>query len=169
MDKKFIIFISLFTLAVLGAGIFIASSSSNSSRAALLKTKEAKFVANHKEKKVGNIDYNKGIYNHIFPIENKGTKDLQITNMATSCACTKAYLKQGDKVGPMFTMKGMGSSDTSWIGVLKPGEKAEIVAAFDAQYHGPSAVGPISRVVSFETNDLDNPYVEVSFDGVVVK
>lgn len=167
MDKKFIICISLFTLAIFAGGIFLSSSSSVN-KPTIQKTKETKFFADHTQKKVGNIDYNKGIYNHIFPIENRGTKDLQITNLFTSCACTKAYLKQGQKVSPMFTMKGMAPS-SDWVGVLKSKEKAEIIAAFDTQYHGPQALGPVSRIVSFETNDLDNPYVELSFDGVVVK
>lgn len=166
MDKKLIIFFFLSTVAIIGGGVLLSGSSE--SKPVIQKTKEAKLAAEHKQKNVGNIDYNKGVYLHIFPIQNKGTKDLQITDIATSCACTKAYLKKADVVGPMFTMKGM-SAPSSWIGTLKPGEKAEVIAAFDAQYHGPSGVGAISRTVSFETNDIDKPYVELSFDGVVVK
>lgn len=166
MDKKLIIFFLVFIVAIIGGGILLSGSSEN--RPTIQKTKEAKLVADHTQKTAGNIDYNKGVYLHIFPIQNKGTKDLQITDMATSCACTKTYLKKADVVGPMFTMKGM-SAPSSWVGVVKPGEKAEVIAAFDAKYHGPSGVGAISRTVSFETNDIDKPYVELSFDGVVVK
>ena len=46
--------------------------------------------------KVGNIPYGGGNLIHVFPITNAGTKDLEIANIATSCMCTKAYLKQGD-------------------------------------------------------------------------
>ena len=50
-----------------------------------------------------------------------------------------------------------------------PGETAEIIADFDPAYHGPQGTGPVTRIVSFETNDPDHPYVELGFKGTVVK
>jgi len=93
---------------------------------------------------------------------------LEIANIATSCMCTKAYLKQGDNKSEGFGMKGMSAS-SSWKGIIKPGQTAEIIADFDPTYHGPQGIGSVTRMVSFETNDPDNPYVEVSFEGEVVK
>ncbi len=167
MDKKFLLLIGTFILAVIGFAIFIFGSSSNS-KAELQKTAGAKISVTVSSKSAGNIPYNGGDLIESFPIKNIGDKDLEIANMATSCMCTKAYLKQGNNKGNEFGMKGM-SNPSSWKGIIKPGEEAEIVADFDPTFHGPQGMGPFQRIVSFETNDPDNPYVEFSFDGTVIK
>jgi len=82
--------------------------------------------------------------------------------------CTKAYLEKGNEKSAEFGMKGM-SAPSDWKGTLKPGESAYVVAVFDPAFHCPSGVGIISRNISFETNDPDNPYLELSFEGTVVK
>ena len=169
MDKKFIIFIIILTLGIIGLAIFVSGfSSTTTTKATVSKTAGAKISVDHSSKKVGNIPYGGGNLIHVFPIKNAGTKDLEIANIATSCMCTKAYLKQGDNKSEGFGMKGM-SSPSNWKGIIKPGETAEIIADFDPTYHGTQGTGPVSRMVSFETNDPDNPYVEVSFEGEVIK
>lgn len=167
MDKKFLVLIVVITIAIFGFAIFISGSSS-SNKAELLKTTGAKISVDHTSKRVGEIGYSKGILYHSFPVKNIGNKDLDIANIATSCMCTQAYLKVNGKNGPGFGMKGMSAS-SSWVGKLKPGEGGEIIAAFDPAYHGPQGIGEVSRIVSFETNDLLNPYIELSFDGEVIK
>ncbi len=166
MDKKFLLLIGGFILAVIGIAIFALGSGEN--RAVVQKTAGAKISVDHSSKSVGNIPYDGGDLIHVFPIKNVGDKDLEIANVATSCMCTKAYLKQGDTKSDGFGMKGM-SAPSSWKGIIKPGQTAQIVMDFDPTYHGPSGTGPITRTVSFETNDPDNPYVEVGFDGIVTK
>ena len=169
MDKKFIIFIIILTLGIIGLAIFVSGfSSTTTTKATVSKTAGAKISVDHSSKKVGNIPYGGGNLIHVFPIKNAGTKDLEIANIATSCMCTKAYLKQGDNKSEGFGMKGM-SAPSNWKGIIKPGETAEIIADFDPAYHGPQGTGPVTRIVSFETNDPDNPYVEVSLEGDVVK
>ena len=169
MDKKFIIFIIILTLGIIGLAIFVSGfSSTTTTKATVSKTAGAKISVDHSSKKVGNIPYGGGNLIHVFPIKNAGTKDLEIANIATSCMCTKAYLKQGDNKSEGFGMKGMSAS-SSWKGIIKPEETAEIIVDFDPTYHGPQGIGSITRMVSFETNDPDNPYVEVSFEGEVVK
>lgn len=168
MDKKFIILIVLVMLGIFGGAIFISSSSKTETKAVLSKTNGAKISIDHKEKKVGNIGYSKGILYHVFPIKNTGTENLEIANMFSSCMCTKTFLKVTGKDGPSFGMRG-ASAPSSWVGVLKPGESGEIIAAFNPAYHGPSGVGEVTRTVSFETNDPDQPYVELSFEGIVKK
>lgn len=168
MDKKFIALILIITLGIIGIAIFISESSTSDTKATISKTQGAKISVNHNFKTVGDIGYSKGILYHSFPIKNIGTNNLEIANMTTSCMCTKVFLKTGGKDGPEFGMKGM-SAPSGWIGILKPGESGEIVAAFDPAYHGPQGIGPVSRIVSFETSDVDNPYVELSFEGTVTK
>lgn len=168
MDKKFTILIVLAMLGIFGGAIFISSSSKTETKAVLSKANGAKISIDHKEKKVGNIGYSNGILYHVFPIKNTGTKNLEIANMFSSCMCTKTYLNIAGKDGPSFGMRG-ASVPSSWVGVLKPGESGEVIAAFNPAYHGPSGVGEVARTVSFETNDPDQSYVEFSFEGVVKK
>ena len=169
MDKKFIALIIVLSAGIIGIAVLVSNSSpASNTKASISKTTGAKIVVDHFSKKVGNIPYNGGNLIHVFPIKNAGTKDLEIANMVTSCMCTKAYLKQGNNKSEGFGMKGMSAS-SSWKGVIKPGETAEIIADFDPAYHGPQGAGLFSRAVSFETNDPDNPYVEVSFEGEVTK
>ena len=149
-------------------GIAIFALGSGSPKAELQKTKGAKISITVSSKSAGNIPYSGPDLIESFPIKNIGDKDLEIANIATSCMCTKAYIKQGNNKSDEFGMKGM-SAPSSWKGIIKPGETAEIVADFDPKYHGPSGIGPIQRTVSFETNDPDNPYVEFNFDGTVIK
>ena len=169
MDKKFIALIIVLSAGIIGIAVLVSNSSpASNTKASISKTTGAKIVVDHFSKKVGNIPYSGGNLIHVFPVKNAGTKDLEIANIATSCMCTKAYLKQGDNKSEGFGMKGMSAS-SSWKGIIKPGQTAEIIADFDPTYHGPQGIGSVTRMVSFETNDPDNPYVEVSFEGEVVK
>lgn len=168
MGKKFIILITLVMFGITGGAVIIASSSKAETKAVLSKTSGVKISIDHKEKRVGDISYSKGILYHVFPVKNIGTKNLEIANMFSSCMCTKTYLKIAGKDGPNFGMRGT-SAPSSWVGVLKPGESGEIIAAFNPAYHGPSGLGEVTRTVSFETNDPDQSYIELSFEGVVKK
>jgi hypothetical protein len=165
MDKKFLIGVTIFTIAVVWAGIFLSGGSS--SKAALGKTSGAKAKTPDLSYSFGNIPLKGGLVKHAFPIKNTGTKVLTIANLATSCHCTKVYFEYKNQKSPKFGMKGYGSSD--WIGKLKHSETGSIVAVFDPAYHGPQGAGPISRLVSAETNDPDHPYIEFSFSANVVK
>lgn len=166
MDRKFIIGIAIFTVLILGGGIIYSNSSS--SKATIEKTQGSKIQTFEQSFDFKDIKYDGGNVKHPFKIKNAGTKDLTIANMSTSCMCTEVMLKTKNQESPKFGMKGH-SAESSWTGILKPGEEGEIVVIFDPTAHGPLGVGPISRIVSFETNDPDKPYVEFSFSGNVVK
>lgn len=169
MDKKFLALIIVLSVGIIGIAVLVSNSTSTSgTKASVTKTAGAKISVDHSSKSVGNIPYNGGDLIHVVPIKNIGDKDLEIANMATSCMCTKAYLKIGNTKSDEFGMKGM-NAPSAWKGIIKPGQTAEIVADFDPKYHGPSGMGPVTRTVSFETNDPDHPYEEVGFDGIVVK
>ncbi|OGH17666.1 MAG: hypothetical protein A3C22_02190 [Candidatus Levybacteria bacterium RIFCSPHIGHO2_02_FULL_37_10] len=166
MDKKFIIGIVLFTLLIIGGAIFYGNNSS--SKAAVEKTSGAKIQTFEEDFDFKEIKYDGGNAKHPFKIKNVGTKDLTIANMVTSCMCTEVYLKTKTGESPKFGMKGH-ATESKWTGSLRLGEEAEVVVDFDPTAHGPQGVGPISRIVSFETNDPDKPYVEFSFSGNVIK
>ena len=138
------------------------------SKASLEKTAGTKLQTSETNFDFKDVPYSGGNVQHGFPIKNIGDKELKIANLATSCMCTRVFLKNGKGDGPQFGMKGH-ESVSEWMGVLSPGEEGQIVAIFDPTAHGPQGVGPISRAVSFETNDPDHPYVELGFKGTVVK
>lgn len=174
MNTKALIGIIVATVVILvGAVVLLGQSSSGSStgssgKAVLGKTSGAKVESLETSFDFKDIPYSGGNAVHEFKIKNSGDKDLSVANMATSCMCTKVYFQKGSEKSPEFGMKGHSAS-SDWKGSLAPGEEGSVVAVFDPTAHGPQGVGPISRLVSLETNDPDRPYLEFSFNGTVVK
>lgn len=166
MNTKIVIGTVLISILLLIGAVFLLSSSP--SKPKLEKNNGSKIQVLEKSFDFKEISYSGGVASHSYVIKNIGDSVLQVANLATSCMCTKSYVQTPSAVSPKASMKGMSKS-SSWVGVLKPGESGEIVAEFDPAFHGPQGVGPISRNISFETNDPDNPYVELSFSGVVKK
>lgn len=166
MDKRILLIISLLTAVALFGGVFLFSSSGGPAK--VEKTSGAQIQTFHKDFDFKNIKYDGGKATHAFPIRNNGSKDLVLANLSTSCMCTQVYFKKGEEKSPFFGMKGH-TAVSDWKGALKPKEEAEVVVIFDPTAHGPQGIGPVSRLVSFETNDPQNPYVEFSFSAVVVK
>lgn len=92
----------------------------------------------------GVIPSGPGNVSQVFYIQNTGTEPLEISNVVTSCGCTRALLSSS---------------------LIPPGTRANLTAIFDPDYH--DTVGPVKRVVWLETNDPDRPVVEVSFTANV--
>ncbi|MCL4387374.1 DUF1573 domain-containing protein [Patescibacteria group bacterium] len=166
-EKKIIIGFILITALILIGGLFFVGNSP--AKTTVEKTVGAKIETPENNFDFKNIPYSGGFAIHVYPVKNTGTKDLRIANLATSCMCTKVYFKSKDVESPKYGMKSHASGSADWSGTLKSGESGQIIAVFDPTAHGPQGVGPISRQVSFETNDPDHPYVEFSFEGTVVK
>lgn len=82
----------------------------------------------------------------IFSIQNTGTEALEISSVVTSCGCTTAHLSSS---------------------VIAPGTRADLTVVFDPDYH--DTEGPVTQVVWLETNDPDQPVVEVGFTANVRK
>ncbi|MDP3758522.1 MAG: DUF1573 domain-containing protein, partial [Candidatus Daviesbacteria bacterium] len=100
-----------------------------------------------------------------FTIKNSGTDVLQLSAVKTSCTCTKAQISIEGKTSPYFNMH----LTSGWVGEIPPGKQAQLLVIFDQTFHGPTGVGPVERLVSLETNDSQNPNLEFSLKGVVVK
>lgn len=113
----------------------------------------------------GEIDINGGKVARNFTITNTGDSELIINNLKTSCMCTEAQITINGSPSPMFGMH----TRSGWSGVVKPGEIADINVIFDPLFHGPEGTGPITRLVSFSTNDANNPIVEFRLTAEVVK
>lgn len=115
---------------------------------------------------VGEISMAKGEVEKVYQVKNTGQTNLIITGMESSCMCTSAILRNGGKESPVF---GMHDNPTDWSTTISPGGKAELVVTFDPNAHGPDAVGPITRTVSVQSNDVIDSAKKVKFEGEVVK
>ncbi len=162
-DKKIIIGLIVLTVLILGGGIFVLSKSFTS--AEVTSSQNAKAAVDQKTFDWGNISYSGGNVTKTFTIKNTGSDVLKLTGIKTSCTCTKAQISVDGKISPYFSMH----STTSWVGEVPPGKEAELKVIFDPAFHGPTGLGPVERLVSMETNDSQNPKIEFSLKGVVVK
>lgn len=163
-EKKIVIGVVIFTVLILTGGVFLLSSGGSAS-ATIIASQSAKAEIDQKNFDWGQIDMKKGNVSKTFTIKNGGTDILKLTNIKTSCHCTKAQVKIGDQTSPSFGM----SSISSWIGEISPGQEAKLEVIFDPAYHGPQGVGPINRLVAVETNDSQNSRIEFSLTGTVYK
>jgi len=102
-----------------------------------------------------------------FTITNEGDSILRIWKVVTSCDCTAATIKIGDTETSEFSMAGMMSTDrANWLGEVPAGKKAILTVIYR-----PSVMpvnGPITRQVTFSTNDPKNQDVEVSIAAHVL-
>lgn len=102
-----------------------------------------------------------------FTITNTSNSILRIWKVVTSCDCTAATVRIGNTETPEFSMAGMMSSDrANWLGEVPAGQKAILTVIYR-----PSVMpvnGPITRQVTFSTNDPNNPDVEVSIAANVL-
>lgn len=92
---------------------------------------------------------------------------LRIWKVATSCDCTAATVTIGDTTTPEFSMVGMmGPDRANWLGEVPAGQNAVLTVIYR-----PSIMpvnGPITRQVTFSTNDPKNQDVEVSIAANVL-
>ena len=163
-DKKIIIGFIVLTILILGGGIFVLSSTS-ATPAKITASQNAKVEVPEKTFDWGNIPYSGGNATKTFTIKNAGTDVLKLSGIKTSCTCTKAQISIEGKTSPYFNMH----STSGWVGEIPPGKEAELLVIFDQTFHGPTGVGPMERLISMETNDTQNPSLEFSLKGVVVK
>lgn len=162
-DKKVIAGFVLLTLLVLGGGIYVLSVTSASSQ--ITASQNVKIQVDQKNFDWGTIPYSGGDVTKTFAIRNIGSDVLKLTGIKTSCTCTKAQVAIDGKTSPYFSMH----SASSWVGEVAAGKQAQLTVIFDPTFHGPTGVGPMERLVSMETNDIQNPTLEFLLKGVVVK
>lgn len=163
-DKKIIIIFIAITLLVLGGGIFVLSTTT-AGPAKITATQNAKAEVLEKTFDWGNIPYSGGNATKTFTIKNSGSDTLKLTGVKTSCTCTKAQVEIDGKTSPFFSMH----ATSGWVGEVAAGKEARLLVIFDPAFHGPTGVGPMERLISVTTNDAQNPTLEFSLKGVVVK
>ncbi len=127
---------------------------------------KGKIEVNPLEHDAGTVSMAEGLVERTFEIKNNGEGDLKINSIWTSCMCTTARLKVGDKVSPEF---GMHSGSIFWSQKIMPGEVAFLEVTFDPAFHGSQGVGQNIRVIYISSDDPQNKKVEVRLITNVVE
>lgn len=162
-ERYIIIIIILVTVILLGVGVMLVSN--NSTPASVAASENAKVILDAKEYDWGNISYDAANPIKTFLIKNTGSGVLKLTNIKTSCHCTRANVTINGKDSQHFGMSGI----SSWIGEVPAGKDAKLNVIFDQRFHGPSGVGPIVRYISVETNDMSNRKLVFTLKATVIK
>lgn len=100
-----------------------------------------------------------------FVIINSGDTVLRLWGFTTSCDCTFAKVKIGDKEAGEFNMHE-GASMKNWMGEVPVGGKAEVTVVYRPKIM--PVVGKVSRQVMFATNDPKNAQMELSITANVL-
>jgi archaellum component FlaG (FlaF/FlaG flagellin family) len=162
-EKYVLILLALVTMLILGSGVILVGGTSTAS--SVSTSTNAKATASTKEFDWGNIPYAGGLATKSFVIKNTGSDILKLTNIKTSCHCTKANVTIDGKDSPYFGMSGF----SSWIGEIQPGKEATLNVVFDPAFHGPQGIGPVQRYISIETNDASQKKIVFTLTGNVTK
>lgn len=162
--KNLVFIIAFFTLIILIGGVYLVSKTTQSPQVVLSQNAKA-YTQDPTSFDWGNIPINGGVVTKTFTIKNTGTDVLSLTNIKTSCHCTKAHITIEGRQSPDFGMDGI----SSWVGEVAPAKEAKLTVIFDPAFHGPQGMGPLNRFVSVETNDRGNQKLTFTLTGTVVK
>lgn len=120
---------------------------------------------------LGNIPMSQGIARLSFNYKNTTGKPMNLTQLFTTCMCTKAKLIVNGQSSSFAGMQGHqgGLAPINPNMMLNPGEAMTVEVEFDPNAHGPEGVGPITRSVILETDSTVEPKVEFVFTGTVTR
>lgn len=160
--NKLAIAISILTLSILGLGVWLLSRPTG---AVMEKSADTKVEVGETNFDWGKIKIDAGNVEKTFVIKNAGSGTLKLSNIFTSCDCTTASVIINGKQSPYFGMH----AKSAWIGEVPAGGQAELKVIFDPAYHGPSGLGPMTRQIVVETNDVSKKKLTFDLKGTVVK
>lgn len=100
----------------------------------------------------------------IFKLYNKGSDNLIVTNIKTSCGCVNASLLVEENKSPLF---GTNGASAGWKAIIGPGGLAEVEVVIDLQ-HPSITPGRLIREVFIYTNDPLYPETTLVLEGEVV-
>jgi hypothetical protein len=164
-DSKFIIIAFLGVVLLLMGAVFLLAKTANNPNAEIPQTEVLGVEANPTDFNLGQVPIGGGIVTREYEVKNTTDKALKLRKIATSCMCTTAQIKVGDKESRFFGMEMMGDKNPFLDFKIPAGETAKIIVNFDPAAHGPQGVGPFDRVIwlSFESG-----MKELTFKGEVV-
>src|SRR3990172_3572332 len=116
---------------------------------------------------LGNVSIKGGIKTLEYKVKNTEDTSLKLKKIATSCMCTKAKVKVGDKETKFFGMEGHGDKNPPVN--LEIGSNMEVLVTveFDPAAHGPQGVGPFDRIIWLTFSDPAG-VKELKFSGTVI-
>jgi len=163
-DTKFLIGAFLVSILVIVGVALLLANKSNQAEAELPTTEVAGLTASPESYDMGNVAINGGIVSKDYEIKNTTSGKLALKKIATSCMCTTAKVKVGDKETRLFGMEMAGDSNPPLNMEIPAGETAKVTVEFDPAAHGPEGVGPFDRIVWLS---FAQGVKELKFNGVV--
>lgn len=162
-DIKFLIGAFLITVLIIaGAAVIFSRASTKTSD---IPTSEVLGLSVSPEGyDMGEVAIDGGIVARQYEIENTTDKPLSLIKLATSCMCTRARIKVGEKETSFFGMEMPGDNNPPLKLKIAPGQKASVEVNFDPAAHGPQGVGPFDRIVWLYFSE---GVKELKFNGVV--
>lgn len=162
-DAKILIGAIVVTVLLLVGGVVWVSSDKAPQRQ---EQGSATMTIDKKEEDFGNMKADEE-RTATFTITNTSPKYLRIWGVASSCDCTFASVVIGDKTTGEFNMSmHMGKDLKNWIGEVPPNEKALLKVTYRPKVM--PVTGPVTRQVTFSTNDPNNQNVEVGIKANVL-
>ncbi len=113
----------------------------------------------------GTVSMAQGVVKKEISLRASESGPVKISSIQTSCMCTSAILKRGDRTFGPFGMAGHGYVPPV-NEELAAGEEAILEITFDPTAHGPSGVGRIDRVVTVESSGTARP-IQINFGATV--
>lgn len=165
-DTKILIGILLGTFILLGGLVFLSSRNS-SGEEPKVTTEVQGIEVNPTSYSLGDVPINGGIVTKDYEVKNTSGKTLKLKKVSTSCMCTKAKVKIGDKESQLFGMEGMGDANPPLNWEMPDGQTATVTMDFDPAAHGPAGAGPIDRSIFLTFSDPAG-VKELKFNGTVV-
>lgn len=167
-EGKVILTIIVVTIVVIGGLAYLMTKYSGGSGGdSLISATQAKNLEASPSgtMDLGNVPYGGGIVSKTFNIKNASDQVIKLRKIATSCMCTTAKVKIGDRETKFYGMEMNGDLNPLVDLNFSAGRDATVTFDFDPAAHGPQGVGPFDRVVTLY---FDTGYEELKFGGVVV-
>ncbi len=163
--KQILILLGLVAVVVIGL-VWFSNSSKTKMPTAVINSESAGVLTFDKSQyDFGKVSMANGKVSKDFILENKSRNNVEVGEVYTSCMCTEAELKVGDRIAGPFGMQGHGLARNANL-VVKSGETLTVKAIFDPAAHGPAGVGPIERQIAVYTDTGKEPIV-LNFKAVV--
>lgn len=129
-----------------------------------IASSKSELIADKKDFSFGDINIYGGKVSTNLTLSNNGTEPLTLTDISSSCMCTTATIDDQTFGMPMGGMTNPKANIT-----IAPNSSKTLTVTFDPLAHGDNGTGPITRVISIETNSTATPTLELKVSGNVIK
>lgn len=164
-DTK-ILFASLaFTFLLIVGASFLFSKGSEEEGVSLTDIQGVEIIPANYD--LGKVPIDAGIVTKEYKVKNTTGDTLKLKKIATSCMCTQAKVKIGEKETRFFGMEHAMDKNPPVNLELPGGETAKVTVNFDPAAHGPQGKGPFERVIWLTFSDPAG-IKELTFDGEVI-